>query len=98
MEMPFCIARHLGDASALLGNAEQAQTFYRQAVALCEKAQFRPELALSRLGLSEVLLGHYPDERTEALEHLDFAITEFQGMKMQPSLERALRHRDILKA
>ena len=31
-------------------------------------------------------------------EHLDFAITEPQEMKMQPSLERALRHRDILKA
>lgn len=39
-----------------------------------------------------------PDERAEALEHLDFAIAEFQEMKMQPSLERALRHRDILKA
>ena len=36
-------------------------------------------------------------EMTEALEHLDFAIAEFQEMKMQPSLERALRHRDILK-
>jgi hypothetical protein len=34
----------------------------------------------------------------EALEHLDFAIKEFREMKMQPSLERALRHKDILKA
>ena len=96
--MCFCIARHLGDASVLLGNAEQARTYYNQAIELCEKTSFRPELALSRLGLAEVLLEHYPDERTEALEHLDFAITEFQEMKMQPSLERALRHRDILKA
>jgi len=39
-----------------------------------------------------------PDEKTEALERLDFAIKEFQDMKMQPSLERALRHKDILKA
>jgi serine/threonine protein kinase len=31
-------------------------------------------------------------------EHLDFAIKEFREMKMQPSLERALRHKDILKA
>ena len=46
----------------------------------------------------ELLLEHYPDERTDALEHLDFAISEFREMKMQPSLERALRHRDILKA
>ncbi|HTE85126.1 MAG TPA: hypothetical protein VK821_10365 [Dehalococcoidia bacterium] len=30
--------------------------------------------------------------------HLDFAIAEFREMKMQPSLERALRHKDVLKA
>jgi len=29
---------------------------------------------------------------------LDFAIKEFQDMKMQPSLERALRYKEILKA
>jgi transposase len=34
----------------------------------------------------------------DALEHLDFAIKEFREMKMQPSLGRALRHKDILKA
>jgi len=44
------------------------------------------------------LLKHYPDEKKEALEHLDFAIKEFREMKMQPSLERALRRKDILKA
>jgi hypothetical protein len=32
------------------------------------------------------------------IEHLDFAIGEFRDMKMQPSLERALRRKDILKA
>ena len=46
----------------------------------------------------ELLLEHYPRERAEALEHLDFTIGEFRGMKMQPSMERALRHKDILKA
>ena len=34
---------------------------------------------------------------SEALEHLDFAIKESREMKMQPSLERALRQKDILK-
>ena len=56
------------------------------------------EIALTRLQLAELLLEHYPDERTDALEHLDFAISEFRDMKMQPSLERALKHKDILKA
>ncbi len=39
-----------------------------------------------------------PDEKPEALEHLDFAINEFREMKMQPSLERALKHKEILGA
>jgi len=60
--------------------------------------RFRPELALTRLQLAELLLEHYPDEKAEALEHLDFAINEFSEMKMKPSLERALRHKDILRA
>ncbi|MBI4763957.1 MAG: hypothetical protein HY787_05055 [Deltaproteobacteria bacterium] len=32
-----------------------------------------------------------PIERAEAMAHLDFAIAEFQEMRMQPSLERAMR-------
>jgi uncharacterized protein (DUF924 family) len=32
------------------------------------------------------------------LAYLDFAIKEFRKMKIQPSLEWALRHKDILKA
>jgi hypothetical protein len=29
--------------------------------------------------------------------HLDLVIAEFREMKMQPSLERAFRHKEILK-
>ena len=65
---------------------------------VCAKIRFRPEIALTRLELAELLLEHYPDERDTAIEHLDFAIGEFREMKMQPSLERALRHRGLLKA
>jgi hypothetical protein len=39
--------------------------------------RFRTELALTRLQLAELLLEHYPDEKSDALEHLDFAINEF---------------------
>ncbi len=49
---------------------------------------------LARQTLGRVLS---PDERDAALDHLDFAIREFQEMKMRPSLERALRHRELLK-
>ena len=30
--------------------------------------------------------------------HLDFDVIEFRAMKMQPSLERVLRHRELLRA
>jgi hypothetical protein len=60
--------------------------------------KFRPELALTRLQLAELLLEHYPQEKSDAIAHLDFAIPEFREMKMQPSLERALRHKQTLKA
>jgi hypothetical protein len=67
-------------------------------VEVCGPQGWRPELALTRLGLAELLLEHYPEERAAAIEHLDFAIGEFREMKMQPWLERALRHRGLLKA
>ena len=82
----------------MLGAPDKARAYYHQALEACAKIGFRPEIALTRLQLAELLLEHYPDERAEAMEHLDFAIGEFRDMKMQPSLERALRHREILRA
>jgi len=94
---PTCIPRHMGGAAALLGRYDEARKYYDEAIKVCTEMKFRPELALTRLQLAELLLEHYPDEKKEALEHLDFAIAEFREMKMQPSLERALRHKEILK-
>jgi tetratricopeptide (TPR) repeat protein len=95
---PTCVARHLGAAAAFLGRYEKASKHYGEAIKVCTDMRFRPELALTRLQLAELFLEHYPKERAAALEHLDFAISEFRGMKMQPWLERALRHKEILKA
>ena len=92
------LGHSLGGAKALLGNLEGARAHYQAALDVLAKIRFRPEIALTRLQLAELLLEHYPEERAEAMEHLDFAIGEFRDMKMQPSLERALSHRDILKA
>jgi tetratricopeptide (TPR) repeat protein len=93
-----CTGRHLGEAAAFLGRPDEARKYYQEAIKVCTEMRFRPELALTHLQLAELLLEHYPKERAEALEHLDFAIKEFRDMKMQPSLERALRHKEILKA
>lgn len=137
------IGRLLGDAAALLGQPDKARGYYHQALEVCAKVRHRPETALTRLGLAELLLeeaekpepfgkpplpfaiaqavppspqgareavpspargegqGEGEDPvtlRREALEHLDFAIAEFREMKMQPSQEQTLRHKELLKA
>jgi len=150
-DMCYNIGRLCGGAAVLLGDPEKARGYYQQALEICEKVRFRPEIALTRLELAELLLGQAgamnrapthgevrpsPSPlagegrvrgerlegegrprastagaggshalpggaaalRAEALGHLDFAIAEFREMKMQPSLERALRHKDVLKA
>ena len=51
--------------------------------------RFRPEIALTRLQIAELLVENYPSQRDEAMEHLDLAIAEFEDMKMLPSLGRA---------
>jgi len=106
LAVPTCIARHLGAASALLGDRVAARRYDEQALDLAGRMRHRPESALVHLQLAELLLaGPHPSPegegkttRAEALEHLDFAIAGFREMKMQPSLERALRHKDVLKA
>jgi len=98
MWLTTCPGRHLGAAAVLLGRPDEARAHYQEALKAASEMRFRPEVALTRLQLAELLLEHYPQERADALEHLDFAIAEFRDMKMQPSLERALRHKEILKA
>jgi len=55
-------------------------------------------LALTRLELAELLLEHYSQKKSEAVAHLDYAIGEFRDVKIELSLEWALRHKAILKA
>jgi AAA ATPase domain len=84
------VARHQSAAAILLGDPTSARTYCASALDWAIQIRFRPEIALTRLQLAELLLDHYPAERGIALEHLEFAIAEFQAMKMQPALERAL--------
>jgi len=92
------IARLLGQAAALLGRLDEARAYYQQAIGVCARVRFRPEMALTRFHFAELLLEHYPEEHAEAQAHLDFAIEEFRAMNMQPYLERALRHKGLLHA
>jgi DNA-binding NarL/FixJ family response regulator len=74
----------------LLGRPAQARDLYQQALEVCQKVRFRPELALLHLELAELLTQEYPSERAVAAEHLQTATAEFEAMHMQPSLTRAL--------
>lgn len=88
----------MGGAAALLERYEEARQHYQEAIRICTEMKFRPELALSRLELAELLLKHYPKEKPEAITHLDFVIPEFRDMKINTYLEHALRHKEILKS
>ena len=46
---------------------------YEEALELTRRVRFRPELALIRLDLGELLLRHYPRERSQGVEHLKSA-------------------------
>jgi hypothetical protein len=74
-------ARYLGAAAGLLGKPDKARTYYAQAMDVATKLKSRPEMALIRFALAELLLERYPDEIADALDHLDFAISEFREMK-----------------
>jgi len=86
------IARHLGGAAALLGKLDEARDLYAQATELTRRIRNRPETALTRLQIAELLFEKYPNDDGEARKHLDFAVAEFRDMKMKSSLERALSH------
>jgi len=92
------VARHLAAGAMLLGDATAARTYCARALNWATKIGQRPETALSRLQMAELLLDSSPEHLAEAQRHLDFAIEEFRAMKMQPSLERALRHKGLLHA
>jgi DNA-binding CsgD family transcriptional regulator len=85
------VARFLGRAAVLCGEPDAARIHYARALEWTTAIRYRPEVALTRLDLAELLLPSYPSEQAEARKHIEFAIKEFEAMHMQPSLERALK-------
>jgi hypothetical protein len=92
------VARWVGADARLLGDRGRARDALLRGLAWAESIRYRPEVALTHLELAELLLEGSAEEQAEAMGHLDFAIEEFRAMKMQPSLERALRHKGLLHA
>ena len=89
------VARLLGRAAVLCGEPDAARKHYARALEWATAIRYRPEIALTRLEVAELLLANYPSERSAALSHLDTAIAELQAMHMRPDLERALRLQNV---
>src|SRR5205823_13469656 len=93
------VARQLGAAAALLGDPLAARIGYDRGIEWASAIRHRPEIALTRFQLAELLLDKsvtptpFESDGAEAMAHLDFAIEEFRAMKMQSYLERALGHK-----
>jgi tetratricopeptide (TPR) repeat protein len=102
------VIRLVAEANLMNGDHEGARKHFEEALAWAHSLRCRPEIALTRLGMAELLLDEAGDQslgekerrsaRDEAQAHLDFAIEEFRVMQMQPSIERALRHKGLLHA
>jgi hypothetical protein len=89
-----------------LGDQTEARANYERALDWATKIRFRPEIALTRFEIAKLLLVEAKDAdgaqstaalRSQGQAHLDFAIGEFQAMKMRPALGQALHHRSRLK-
>jgi DNA-binding CsgD family transcriptional regulator/tetratricopeptide (TPR) repeat protein len=84
------VPRHAGRLATLLGRHDEARACFETAIEFCERIQYRPELALTRLDLASLLSAHYPRESTAAVAQLELAIPELRAMGMRPALEQAL--------
>ncbi|HZU78196.1 MAG TPA: AAA family ATPase, partial [Dehalococcoidia bacterium] len=84
-----CPGRLLGEAAALNGDKPLARGHYERALRAAQKLPMRPEIALIRLDLAELLAEGDEAEHAEAREHLAFCIPEFEAMGMAPALQKA---------
>ena len=86
------VARLLGKAALFFGDHLAARRYFEQALQVCGRLPYRPEAALVHLELAELLLlgERQVATRSEAMMHLDVAVSEMTDMHMRPHLERAL--------
>src|SRR5262249_2715433 len=75
-----------GDVAST-GGAEDAEGYYREALALAKDREMRPLVAHCHLGLGK--LYHHTDKREQAHEHLATATTMYREMGMTYWLEKA---------
>jgi eukaryotic-like serine/threonine-protein kinase len=91
--------RLLGQLAHTMGNVDDAQTHFEDALTFCRKSGSRPDLAWSLSDYADMLLernGEGDDDRATTM--LDEALAISSELGMRPLMERVLSRRDILKA
>ena len=89
----------LGLLSRAIGKLDDAQTHFEDALALCRKVGFRPELAWTCCDYADMLLERNNDgDRARAITLLDESLAISSELGMRSLMERVLSLREILKA
>ena len=83
-----------GLLSQTMGHVDQAITNLEDALALCRRAGYRPELAWTSCDYAETLLqGNEPGDRERAMSLLDESLAISTELGMRPLVERVLSRR-----
>jgi hypothetical protein len=91
--------RLLGLLSFTTDELDQGVAHFENALALCYKAGFRPELAWTCCDYADTLLQRgAPGDREKAMSLLDESLAISNELGMRPLLGRVLSRREILKA
>jgi len=92
-------SRILGLLAYTMGNLDDAQSHFEDAIAFCRKAGYRPELAWSLCDYADALLKRNDEgDRQKAMQLLDESLQISTELGMRPLMERVLSRREILKA
>ncbi|MCH7712060.1 MAG: AAA family ATPase [Chloroflexi bacterium] len=95
----LAVDRVLGLLSHTMGNLDQAEAHFDDALAFCRKAGFRPELAWSCCDYADMLLERNNDgDQAKAMSLMDDSLSISRELGMRPLMERVLSRREILKA
>ena len=103
MPKPFYHLKYVDSILGLLahtiGNFDDAQIHFEDALAFCRKAGYRPELAWTCCDFADMLLERdHEGDRAKAIALLDESLAISSELGMRPLMERVLSRREILKA
>jgi tetratricopeptide (TPR) repeat protein len=91
--------RILALLSLTMQNLDQAVTHFENALGICRKEGYRPELAWTCCDYADALLQrNEPGDREKAMSLLDESLSVSSELGMRPLMERVLSRREILRA